>query len=336
MSGGALEVRYRRLLSWFPAQWREYREEEVLAVLMAGASEEGRTRPTGAERWDLMRHGLVARVDALASVEMRRRTATLAACSGAVLALACLVLGELVPWLGPSIWASGGNAVVGATSPGYGVILYGLWLVAVVLMAGWRARFGRQLLVAVSALALTGPWLGDAIGLTVPPLYLCVVLGVLAALAAVAEVTPRFGHTTMDVLRTGVVIVVSAALMGFAAHPAMVWWTGEPSYAFYRQWPIGLVGIGHALLWVTPAGCIALMVTTAARPQLRGWIGPAFIVAIPWMELALLAGAGSTARAGLPAAVALATAGALGAIGLLAGLRVTIRRAGTKTPLPGS
>ncbi|GAB3439090.1 hypothetical protein GCM10027517_12080 [Phycicoccus ginsengisoli] len=36
MSTGSVEEGYRRLLRWFPARWRAYREEEVLSVLLAG------------------------------------------------------------------------------------------------------------------------------------------------------------------------------------------------------------------------------------------------------------------------------------------------------------
>ena len=326
MSHAPLDVRYRRLLRCFPAHWREYREEEVLAVLMECASEEGRTRPSGAERWDLMRHGIAARVDSLATPASRRRTATLAACSGGALALGCLILGELVPWVGPYVGSHGVNSPVEPTKPGYGVVLYGLWLVALALTGVWRSRMARQLLIAVSILSLTGPWVAGSVGVSVPPLYFCVVLGVLAALAAVGDVSPRFGHTTADVSRGAGVVVAGAALMAVAARPYLFWRTGEPWYAFYRQWPVGLIGIGQASLWVIPLGSAILLACALALPRLRPWVGPWLVVAIPWMELALLAGMGNTARAGFPAAATLAAACALIGIGFLAGLRVTVRR----------
>ena len=43
-----LERRYRRLLKCFPARYRREHEQEILSVLMAGASE-GQRRPGLAE-----------------------------------------------------------------------------------------------------------------------------------------------------------------------------------------------------------------------------------------------------------------------------------------------
>jgi hypothetical protein len=48
-----LERRYRRLLAFYPSAFRREREEEMLSVLMAGASD-GRQRPRPAETRDLV------------------------------------------------------------------------------------------------------------------------------------------------------------------------------------------------------------------------------------------------------------------------------------------
>jgi hypothetical protein len=53
MAPVGLEIRYRRLLRWFPAEHRVVHQEEMLGVLMAGA-EPGRTRPSRAESADLL------------------------------------------------------------------------------------------------------------------------------------------------------------------------------------------------------------------------------------------------------------------------------------------
>jgi hypothetical protein len=49
-----LEDRYRRLLSWYPADHRREHEQEMLGVLLAGARP-GQTRPSGADAYDLLR-----------------------------------------------------------------------------------------------------------------------------------------------------------------------------------------------------------------------------------------------------------------------------------------
>jgi hypothetical protein len=62
MSGpDRLERRYRRLLAFYPRSFREGHEEEILAVLLAGAAE-GRRRPHPAEVVDLLRRGISMRL----------------------------------------------------------------------------------------------------------------------------------------------------------------------------------------------------------------------------------------------------------------------------------
>src|SRR5580693_10002974 len=53
MAPVGLEICYRRLLRWFPAEHRALHHEEMLGVLMAGA-EPGRNRPSRAESADLL------------------------------------------------------------------------------------------------------------------------------------------------------------------------------------------------------------------------------------------------------------------------------------------
>jgi hypothetical protein len=53
MAPVGLEICYRRLLRWFPAEHRALHQEEMLGVLMAGA-EPGRNRPSRAESADLL------------------------------------------------------------------------------------------------------------------------------------------------------------------------------------------------------------------------------------------------------------------------------------------
>jgi hypothetical protein len=56
-----LERRYRRLLACYPAAFRAENEMEMLAVLMAGASD-GQTHPRPGEAANLIVHGIVMRL----------------------------------------------------------------------------------------------------------------------------------------------------------------------------------------------------------------------------------------------------------------------------------
>ncbi len=54
-----LERRYRQLMRVYPSAYRRTREDEIVGVLLACAAP-GQTRPTAAERWDVVRGGLRA------------------------------------------------------------------------------------------------------------------------------------------------------------------------------------------------------------------------------------------------------------------------------------
>ncbi len=66
MSESALEHRYRRLLAWYPAAFRHEQEDEMLAVLMAGARP-GQRRPGLLASADLIRNALVIRIRLIGS-----------------------------------------------------------------------------------------------------------------------------------------------------------------------------------------------------------------------------------------------------------------------------
>ena len=57
----ALERRYRRLLALYPSRFRQYRTEEMVAVLMSGARD-GQRWPRPAEVVNLARHAAPSRV----------------------------------------------------------------------------------------------------------------------------------------------------------------------------------------------------------------------------------------------------------------------------------
>jgi hypothetical protein len=66
MRDPALERRYRRLLAWYPAAFRREQEEEMLAVLLAGARR-GQRRPALPESIDLIRSAIGIRARLLGS-----------------------------------------------------------------------------------------------------------------------------------------------------------------------------------------------------------------------------------------------------------------------------
>lgn len=332
----ALEASYRRLLSRYPRSWREHREEEVLAVLMEGAFEEGRTHPTGPEAWDLARHALATRLSQLVSESGRRRTAVLALWSGAALALTSLVLGELLPWvapaLAPDLITSPDESPRLPPSPGTGVGLYALWLSACLLVLIGRGRIAggriaRGLILGCAVFAASSPLLASFTETLEPPLYFKAVLVLFALLAAN---TPIHQSSRSALGAAGATVALAVAL-GVLARPDKAVMFGEPGYAYYRSYELGVSAMGAGLLWaIAPA--VLVVVLLATRRSLRAWTGPALVVGLAWALFALLAGVGNTAWAGLHEAVALfAGATVLGLVwlaGRQAGRRV-LSRAGS-------
>ena len=86
-----LERGYRRILAWYPRSFRHESEDEVLAVLLATASD-GQTRVGLAEAWDLVRGGLRMRLWPAAPRPRTVRTAVTLMLAGAIAELAALII----------------------------------------------------------------------------------------------------------------------------------------------------------------------------------------------------------------------------------------------------
>lgn len=59
---GSLSVEYRKLLRWYPAEWRAANEDAMIGVLLDQADHELRSTPTRAEKTGLFRAGIAQRI----------------------------------------------------------------------------------------------------------------------------------------------------------------------------------------------------------------------------------------------------------------------------------
>lgn len=98
----SLEERYRQLLAWYPRGHREKYEEEMLAVLLAGARS-GQRRPGVAETLDLVASGVRARICGATFGLSDRRWRAAAGVVGVVLPIA-LALKNLRPMILSWAW----------------------------------------------------------------------------------------------------------------------------------------------------------------------------------------------------------------------------------------
>ena len=238
---------FRRLLRLFPYTYRRAHEAEMLGHLLDGA-QPGQSRPTRAERWDLVcaaaREWLLA---PLGSTPRQRRAATsvLAAVLPVLLALPTgRTLGSLATTLtNPALqhlalgWAPAAPA-------------WGLWTVALVLVLTGRARAARLvgtagtvlLVVSLATLAIAGDWhdLSRELGWLAPMVALlvvlrerqtadpvvphralvatvCGVLVLLRVLAGVAESVPALAYPVMSVSTGALAISGPLLLFGVVA-----------------------------------------------------------------------------------------------------------------------
>lgn len=147
MSRSAHDHAYRRLLRWYPADWRAQHGEVLLGMLADDAEARGLTRPSAAEAWSLRVHGAGQRLDARLATRVAAVALVTAIVGGGMLllpldsepwleigaqlsgvaapALACLALAALLRaagvLTGPSaVWASIAGLVAWALAAGAG------------------------------------------------------------------------------------------------------------------------------------------------------------------------------------------------------------------------
>lgn len=304
-----LESRYRRLLTWYPWSHRRVYEEEMLAVLVAGARP-GQRRPTVGETANLVAAGLLARVRASATGFASPAWADAAAVVGLLAALVLL-----------------SQRVVRLLEPG-GAVELQMYLRA----AGWAAVVLLVVLFGVRRPAAALAWatmLGEAVLLTarygndpVSTIHTLWPLA-LAVIAAASLTVPAAPWRAVMVLRAprllafvaGVGLVQAIVLVN--AHERAASWLdieGGTFYVFYglenqsesvlNLWlatiAVGILAAALAVLTLpTPvrlrvAVLLAPVVTLAAVVELTlgGWsysngaMGhPIYLVPVQWTLL---------------------------------------------------
>ncbi len=160
-----LERRYRRLLAWYPPEFRREKGMELLAVLLAGAPE-GQRRPGLAASADLIRNGLWMRVrPSVPRSAPTVRAAVLLMYAGAAVTLLGLIISIIAVALDGL--AAGHLRFLEQTQPLpiviavgvlLGLVLVGLWLWMAQANGRGRnwARIVSTVLVALATLHLFG------------------------------------------------------------------------------------------------------------------------------------------------------------------------------------
>ncbi len=259
MSDSALERRYRRLLAWYPAAFRREREEEMLAVLLAGARR-GQRRPGLAESADLIRRAIGVRIRLLGAGPPGKRWAdglAMFSVAAPVLLVLATVLEVAVPFRLHAPLRSAMIAFFGRRPQIGGLPLLGVRpfvvalacqaLIAVLVVAGQRW-------LALAAIAGTaGAWIAGLYWLPDLLQVLSASVFLLAGAALIASPGPRHGRRLLT-WRHGIVLALcaaaiqAAALLYDAASPlARVLSRGHSGGAPYLAASLALAGAAAAL-----------------------------------------------------------------------------------------
>lgn len=200
MAMSGLEARYRRLLGWFPADYRARHAEEMIGVLMAAAPP-GRDRPGLVDSADLLMGAARIRLRPGAALSDRdgwRDALAMFSIAAPVLVLAsrCLAI------LGVGIWGvlavpGSGWAIFGGTDNALDKLMWGQ--LAVVVLARLGLRRWAAVAAPIPALAIiaanTIPLSGNIgyLGQSMPGLLALLVLPGVEVAALLASAGPRRG-----------------------------------------------------------------------------------------------------------------------------------------------
>lgn len=303
----SMEQRYRRALRWYPRKWREEQGEVMISTLLDVADGEHRRTPRLQELLNLAATGISTRVGVVLPARARDGISTVALGSGAVLAVVFLIVHTWSPWAGVNIYLVGAFPAFGPfVNPG--VLLYGIWVVGLVLgLLGWNHALRYTMIAAAIApvlLRLVNHLQGDIwFGPTTTTLgfflllALCVLVGTpqspsrIAVIAAVTLAGSCIVYTLNGVPRTyyvddrsfwsgmawsyGVVLVILVGLtasivLGIARQPASALLVLG---ALFPWAIIGYVGAFHSNAWntlgVTCLLVVAVGIGLAGRLAIR-------------------------------------------------------------------
>ncbi|MER7894349.1 hypothetical protein ABTX15_31550 [Micromonospora sp. NPDC094482] len=295
MSATDLERRYRLLLAAYPWEHRRVYEEEMLAVLLAGAPPHQR-RPGLAEAWNLLAGALRVRLHNTGRGPTRAGWADAAAVTGLLTAFALFTLSlhalteyPHFPTVSGPGWQR--EAVDWARLAGWGTV-------CAAIAAGWRWPAAGLAWIAViaEATSLTLRYEDDPVSVVNTLWQFTLTLIAAATLTIPASRRRAFallGARRMSALLLAAAIVGAVFLSNrLNRPPTLSTGQGQAVYVFYD-----LEATSDAVMWlylagITTAGLIGLISVASLAAPLRLRIGALFAPVISLMVLinATLAG----------------------------------------------
>ena len=234
MSEASLERRYRRLLAWYPQPYRSQQEDEILAVLMAGA-EQGQRRPRLAEAVDVIRSAVGMRLWPVRSGRQKRDLADGLAAFSLVAPLFLLVADIFqvalpyrtppAPFLRTRFYADGEIGGLFRVHF-FGIAVGSEVIIAVLVLLGlrWLALIAIPAsVVYFAASSWWIPWMPYPLQLITAGVYL------LEVAALLGSPGPRRGRELVNWRYGAVLLLAAGAFQGFALWYAAA---GRPVFAW--------------------------------------------------------------------------------------------------------
>jgi hypothetical protein len=208
---------YRRMLRWYPAEWRAQHEAAVVGILLDQADERGETKPSAADRFTLAIGGL------------RRRFGGRQGRQGAVITPLALATAFLVYYAAVITWSPGvqyDGAIGPFSNPT--IIVAALFAVALASALAGRSAAARAVAliaagaaIGIAVLAAILDWLGPSLPTAVPIAGFGVIAalpwrGALPTVISVGSLLALFAF-----ILVGQIAAASVPLRGFEAAVAL-------------------------------------------------------------------------------------------------------------------
>jgi hypothetical protein len=249
---GGLERSYRRLLRAYPRSYRAEREEELVGVLLDGATP-GQRRPTVGDAVDLARGGLAARWHSAGRWSASDPWAEAGRLAGIVLAVllaaGSMRIGVAIVRTATSEWDLPLPAV---DLVGQGWYAPAAWLVVVLLLAvGWTravavAAWAAVAVRVVSLVDLASPsepaWASGSPSVALPHVpYLVIGLAAAVLLSQPARLRSTIGARSRVCFAAAVVAILVLHALAAWFDPRVGWqpWTSLASFALLGWWAVG-------------------------------------------------------------------------------------------------
>ena len=279
----SLELRYLRLLRWYPGAYRARRGAEMLATMLDAADASGRTAPGRRERVDVACRGIQVRLG-LTPDHLTGDVLVIAAPVAIGVAFALAAAGLLLGETGPHFHGSRYFGPFTST----GVVIYSFAALSGVLQLLGHARAARRASLVCALACLIALPLGHLRSSPRPPLYFLALVAGLSTITALAPVP----HWRVNHGRRALTAVSATAAGIYLVVPWVHRPIDDPGRGFmYYRGPSGPLSERGPLSWIVLAVVVVVFAISLRLGRPRTILATA-ILALPVLGIPMIGSAG--------------------------------------------